>query len=347
MHNITEIDAIVVPEGSKYRTWHGLETAVPEVTCEVAREMGLHPHIVESPLYLNHPHLQIEPVEKFKALATKDRNGKTQTLNVVTDRYSVIQNADVYRTMSEAFKGTDLPYKLSCIGTLGGLRKYFISVAVGDDDGGFTVNGDKFHSNVNFITSHDGGAFHAHDSLTRIVCQNTLQASMGGAKNIDFKIRHKGDVKAKVASLGSYLNQLLVGREKFAEQMGVLEDTKLSYDDIQKMVSGYFAIKAKKQGASLKDGFSTRTMNAIDGITDLAIYGRGNRGQTAYDVLNGATEYWTSGDGVGVRSEAGKRAYSSEFGTGAANKQQFSEYLSEGKYYEVAAETDAALALSA
>ena len=73
-------------------------------------------------------------------------------------------------------------------------------------------------------------------------------------------------------------------------------------------------------------------LNMIDGITELAISGRGNNGRTMYDVLNGATEYWTSGDGVGRTASAGKKAYSSEFGNAAASKERFSEYLVGGEF---------------
>jgi hypothetical protein len=75
------------------------------------------------------------------------------------------------------------------------------------------------------------------------------------------------------------------------------------------------------------DKFSTRTLNAVSGITDLAIRGRGNSGETMYDVLNGATEYWTSGDGVGRDTSGSAKAYSSEYGTAAKHKVNFADYL--------------------
>jgi hypothetical protein len=323
-HNITEIDTVLRPAASKYQTWHGLDKISHEpITMQVAREFGLLPTVEKSPIYVGNG----ERVENFKALTTVDKSGNNVTLDVVTDRYSVIQNEDVFRTMSEAFKGTGLEYTLSCAGTLGGLKKFFISVAVGDDSGGFTVNGDKFHSNLNFITSHDGGSFHAHDSLTRIVCANTLRSSMNGKKNVDIKIRHKGDTASKCADLTRYLNQVFTSREQFIEQMETLAAVKVNAADIRQVVGGFFVMEAFKRGEKLEDGFKTRSLNMIDGITDLAISGRGNSGRSLYDALNGATEFWTSGDGVGRTASAGKKAYSSEFGTAAANKEKFAHHL--------------------
>ena len=209
---ITEIDTVLRPAASQSTsTWHGLEQTISHepITKQVARDFGLLPTVEKSPLFVGNG----ERVENFKALTTTTKAGDNVTLDVVTDRYSVIQNEQVFKTMSEAFKGTGLDYTLSCIGTLGGLKKFFISIAVGDDSGGFTVNGDKFHGNVNFITSHDGGSFLAHDSRTRVVCRNTLRASMDGEKNVDFKIRHKGDTASKCADLSRYLNQVFTSRE--------------------------------------------------------------------------------------------------------------------------------------
>ena len=336
-HLITEIDTVLCPAESKYRTWHGLEqtTALP-ITKQVAKDFGLLPVVEKSPLFVGNG----ERVENFKALTTTTKAGDNVTLDVVTDRYSVIQNEQVFKTMSEAFKGTGLDYTLSCIGTLGGLKKFFISIAVGDDSGGFMVNGDKFHGNVNFITSHDGGSFLAHDSRTRVVCWNTVRASMDGEKNVDFKIRHKGDTASKCADLSRYLNDVFTSREVFIEQMETLAAHKVGGDDIRQVVGGYFVMEAFKRGERLEEGFKTRSLNMIDGITDLAISGRGNSGRSLYDALNGATEFWTSGDGVGRTASAGKKAYSSEFGTAAANKEKFAHHLTSESFRSTSLEED-------
>ena len=336
-HLITEIDTVLCPAESKYRTWHGLEQTTPlPITKQVAKDFGLLPVVEKSPLFVGNG----ERVENFKALTTVDKSGNNVTLDVVTDRYSVIQNEQVFKTMSEAFKGTGLDYTLSCIGTLGGLKKFFISIAVGDDSGGFMVNGDKFHGNVNFITSHDGGSFLAHDSRTRVVCWNTVRASMDGEKNVDFKIRHKGDTASKCADLSRYLNDVFTSREVFIEQMETLAAHKVGGDDIRQVVGGYFVMEAFKRGERLEEGFKTRSLNMIDGITDLAISGRGNSGRSLYDALNGATEFWTSGDGVGRTASAGKKAYSSEFGTAAANKEKFAHHLTSESFRSTSLEED-------
>jgi hypothetical protein len=348
-HNITEIDTVLRPEGSKYTTWHGLDQTTPlPITMQVAKDYDLLPTVEKTPLFIEVDTRAPLMVPNFRALTTVAKNGAKQTLDVVTDRYSIIQNEQVFETMSEAFKGTGLDYTLSCIGTLGGLKKFFISVAVGDDNGGFMVNGDKFHSNLNFITSHDGGSFLAHDSQTRVVCQNTLRASVNGKKkNVDFKIRHKGDTAAKCADLSRYLNDVFTSREVFIEKMETLAAVKVNASDIRQVVGGFFVTEAFKRGERLEEGFKTRSLNMIDGITDLSVSGRGNSGQSLYDALNGATEFWTSGDGVGRTASAGKKAYSSEFGTAAANKEKFAHHLTSEAFKSTSLEEDTRRILAA
>ena len=92
--------------------------------------------------------------------------------------------------------------------------------------------------------------------------------------------------------------------------------------------------------------FSTRTLNHVQGIAALARHGLGNSGRSMYDVFNGATQYYTSGDGVGKTTSAGRRAYSSEFGTGADRKQEFSRYLIKGHYNTAADEARTVLMAS-
>ena len=102
----------------------------------------------------------------------------------------------------------------------------------------------------------------------------------------------------------------------------ILAAQRVAEQDIDAIVAGYFL-----QDAMKTEKFSARTMNTVSGITDLAFGGKGNRGETMYDVLNGGTEYWTSGEGVGVRTSNASKAYSSEYGTAAKHKTRFADYL--------------------
>ncbi len=345
MHDIhPELDHVLVPDHSKYRAWHGREIRVGEsITIGDVREHGLHPRIVEGTVTAAIGDQQVT-LKDYKSLVAITKKGAMHPLHISGSRYSIIQNEDVWRTMSAAFQGVELPYKLTCVGTLCGLRKYFISVEIGDGNG-FEVNGDQFYGNINFLTGHNGMAFHAHDSLSRVVCNNTFINSLAGEKNLDFRVYHKGDTTAHCAKLGEYLNAVLHGRVVFTEAMERLAAIQVADTDIEAVVGGYFLNTAFERGEKL-ERFSTRTLNHVQGIAALARHGLGNSGRSMYDVFNGATQYYTSGDGVGKTTSAGRRAYSSEFGTGADRKQEFSRYLIKGHYNTAADEARTVLMAS-
>jgi hypothetical protein len=55
------------------------------------------------------------------------------------------------------------------------------------------------------------------------------------------------------------------------------------------MAAGYFAMTTDAKENKL----STRSYNAAREIARLAVSGIGNTGRSLYDLVNGATEYWT------------------------------------------------------
>lgn len=331
-HNITEIDSIIVPAvNESYKTWHGLEkkSQGDHITLQDVEDAGIHPTIIESPVTAVINEQQVT-LPNYKSLIAQTNMGELHPVHISKDKYSVIQNKEVWDSMETALTGID--HTISCVGTLGGLRKYFISVELGDNKF-FEVNGDKFYGNLNFITSHDGSlAMQAYDSVLRLVCQNTLNWSLQASKNMEFKVHHKGNTGMIVNSLGKFINSILQGREHFKEVMEEFNSIDIYDNDIEDIVAGYFLLKDIDRNNTIENGFSTRTANQIHEVSRLARTGLGNKGETLYDVFNGATEFWTSGDGVGKTTSAGKRAYSSEFGTASANKTQFTDYLQTGKY---------------
>jgi len=343
-HNITSIDNLLVPNtaDNTYKTWHGLEqkSATDTITLEEVEEAGIHPNIFESPVKALVDGNEVV-IPNYKSLIARTNNDELHPVHISKDSYTIIQNKSVWDSMTKALDGID--HKVSCVGTLGGLRKYFISVELGDNKM-FEVNGDQFFGNLNFVTSHDGTmAMRAYDSLTRIVCQNTLNWSMEADKNMDFKVHHKGNAEVMTSGLGTFINSILKGREHFMEVMEEFNSIDVYDDDIEDIIAGYFLLKDLDRATTEVKGFSTRTKNQIQEISRLAVSGKGQTKAervsrngsdkvTAYDIFNGATEFWTSGDGVGKTTEAGKKAYSSEFGTASNNKVQFTNYISSGKY---------------
>lgn len=336
MHGIKELDAVMVPAGENYRTWHNLEKVSPSglITPREAEEVGLFPTIREAEIIAtvkdkseddetetHHRHVEMP---SHKGLVAETREGQLVPIHVASNQYAIIQNRKIAELMSSALQEAGIEYKFSAMGTLKNLSHFFVSIELGENGGMFKVNGEDHLFHLNALTNHCGMSFRTHGSHTRVVCANTFDASRYGDKKLmDFKVVHKGNVEFKCRDLAQKITGLLKSRESYVEEMEMLAAQKVAEQDIQNIVAGYYI----QQAFSKVDKFSTRTLNAVSGITDLSIRGRGNRGESLYDVFNGGTEYWTSGDGVGRRTSDTNKAFSSEFGTAAAHKRRFGDYL--------------------
>ena len=211
----------------------------------------------------------------------------------------------------------DLDVKITTAGTLEGAKKFFVSVDIGESE--LVINKDRFKAYVNFITGHDGTlAMTAYDSVVRIVCMNTLIASREAAGAAGFSVYHTKNADLAMKNLPELFNAILKGRANLKEVMEYLESSKCEHNDALAMAAGYFCLET--DNAEL----STRAMNAAEGIATLFSRGIGNKGETLYDLANGATEYWTSGDGTGKgKTSQSDRAYRSMLGSAATHKESF------------------------
>jgi len=310
-------DKVLSVEGTE---WHGLAEHHEEITStEVA---PLFYEIKESPALVEIDGNQIS-LDNYKVLVADYRTCRSDLdeaeqlvpLHIPKAGYNVIQNREVWDCMETALKGVGAT--ITTAGTLEKGKKFFISADIGDKEQ--TINGDKFLSYVNFVTSHDGTiAMNAYDSIIRVVCMNTLRWSMESAGKVGFKVYHTKNADLGMSNLGDLLNAILNGRTRLAEVMTYMASVKLSNEEAIAMAAGYFCISTGKEE------IATRSFNAATEIATLFSRGMGNKGETLYDLANGATEYWTSGAGVGKNtSSLGSRIYRSSMGSAADHKNAF------------------------
>ena len=310
-------DKVLSVEGTE---WHGLAEQHEEITStEVA---PLFYEVKESPALVQIDGNQIS-LDNYKVLVADYRTCRTDLdeaeqlvpLHIPKAGYNVIQNSEVWDCMETALKGVGA--KVTTAGTLEKGKKFFISADIGDKEQ--TINGDKFCSYVNFITSHDGTiAMNAYDSTIRIVCMNTLRWSMEAAGKVGFKVYHTKNANLGMNNLGDLLNAILNGRTMLKEVMEFMGKVTITNEEAIAMAAGYFCISTGKEE------IATRSYNAATEIATLFSRGQGNRGESLYDLVNGATEYWTSGNGVGkTGATLGSRIYRSSMGAAADHKNAF------------------------
>jgi hypothetical protein len=316
-HMIEDIDRVYSNQGTE---WHDL--AIPTEVIDEEVFDSLSHDIIESPVtcrvekqIIALPNHKILVADLRKSRPDLPENKQFAPLHVPKNGYKVINNREVIDCMKESFAGLDV--KITTAGTLEGAKKFFVSVDIGDSD--LIINKDSFKAYVNFITGHDGTlAMTAYDSVIRIVCMNTLMASRQAAGEVGFSVYHTKNADLAMKNLPELFNAILKGRANLKEVMEYLEGNKCDHNDALAMAAGYFCLETDK--AEL----STRAMNAAQGIATLFTRGIGNKGETLYDLANGATEYWTSGEGTGKgKTSAADRTYRSVMGSAATHKEAF------------------------
>jgi hypothetical protein len=314
------------------KEWHGMAEQVDCISEEAASPLFF-------PIVEGVPTLRLEGeetrLEDWKIVAADLRGRedipageRIRPLHVPKASYEVIDNRTVWDGMTRALDGIDAT--VSTVGTLGGCKRFFISVSLNSHSEIVLPRGEKCLAFLNFITSHDGTlAMEAFDSTVRIVCNNTLQWSLEAAGKVGFKMFHTAGSAARVANMSDLICEILAGRQNFAETMQSLASQTVSQESAEKIVAGYFAI-----GQELKPdvALATRSKNAVEEIVRLSYKGRGNVGGNLYDLLNGATEYWSEGDGSGkgTARDKGRKVYSANFGRAMEHKRNFAAMISHG-----------------
>ena len=317
-HGITENDVMFSTEGY---SWHRLDRLIKEITAESVKEV-FNP-IIEGKIQINVDGNMVD-LPDYKALIADLRGlGMAEDmvpLHVPKDGYKVIDNREIFDAAVAAIKDVDA--KITSVMTLENRKKFALSVNLGEDV--LKVNGDDIHAHLNFVSSHDGTMnLKAYDSTIRIVCMNTLRWSLQAAGQVGFTIRHRKNAVIALENLPELINAILAGRIEFQQVMEYLATCKVDSNEALAMAAGYFCME------SGSPKLSSRSLNAATSIVDLFANGRGNHGKTLYDLANGATEYWTSGDGVGRKVNDLAKAYKAEYGMAADHKNRFVEMLSD------------------
>jgi phage/plasmid-like protein (TIGR03299 family) len=190
----------------KEKAWHNLGQVVTDypTSAEAIKHAGLDYEVVKSPLYTTGNNL----IQASQDLETADlkisvqnyfanvRSDNNAVLGVVGKDYHIIQNRDAFSFFDSIVGGTDgILYETA--GALGNGERIFITAKL---PGYIRVgNGDDVTEKYLFLTtSHDGsGSITAAFTPIRIVCQNTLNASLKSMTNV-VRIKHTSGAKQRL-----------------------------------------------------------------------------------------------------------------------------------------------------
>ncbi|MDM1550484.1 DUF932 domain-containing protein [Empedobacter falsenii] len=190
----------------KEKAWHGLGQIVEQypTSKEAIKHAGLDYEVVKSPLFtngseiitdFNHLEMNQNTLEVPNYFANI-RNDNNTVLGVVGKDYHIVQNREAFNFF-DAIVGGDDGILYETVGALGKGERIFITaklpnyIRVGNGD-------DVTEKYIFLTTSHDGsGSITAAFTPIRIVCQNTLNASLRNMTNV-VRIKHTSGAKQRI-----------------------------------------------------------------------------------------------------------------------------------------------------
>lgn len=214
--------------------WHGQGTMVQEAptSAEALHLAGLDWTVDQTPVYTDS---SIE-IPGYKA---NRRSSDGSILGIVSDRYKIVQNTEAFEFTDAIVGETENGVvKYETAGSLCGGRKIWLLAKmpvqkVLDDD----VEPYMFFSN-----SHDGsGAIKVGMTPIRIVCNNTLNMALAGAKR-SWSTKHVGDMKSKLEEAKMCLSMA----DKYMQNLDIeadrLANAKLYKEQIDEILEEMFPI---------------------------------------------------------------------------------------------------------
>lgn len=312
-HDIQENDKAIRP--AKFPvSWHGLEDVSEGlITLPSHMPMIAYP-VVKQPLIL--PPDYVLAGDGCKNMIVGLRPEKPLVIATCSDQYEVLGNDHIFERAMAAFEKCGIEAELTFALTMGnGKRVSYSFEIVGNET--FQTNGDENRLNINIGGSHDKttGVW-MFGSGTRVVCANTLAMAMGGKKMIMNEVFfHDKAGVAMFAKLPERVEDILNDVNRFQNLSTQMANFPISLADAQAVTVAILAGSDKE--------ISSQVFNQSEAIALLYAKGKGNKGQTFYDLLCGVTEYFTSGDGSGKTVSKFQKAVNADFGSAAEKKVMF------------------------
>lgn len=275
------------------KAWHGLETVVDRID-------GFGFEVKAQPLYLD---VDSGPIDTHRAIV--DNEGGL--ISVVKSSYELIDNAKIWNAVQAAIAQIEGARVVSA-GSIKGRKVVFASVEL-DGLSHFEAGGEAHTAKLNIVSSHDGTkAFCAGGGVTRIVCANTVRIAEGEMTD-SLKLYHTKRSALQIQGLSDAVAGLVRGMEIYKKQAESLRSEDCDMIEAERFLAAFLAPVNTEE-------ISTRSRNQIAEISNLFNKGKGNKGETRWDLFNGVTEYFTHE----ASNDSAKLFESSEFGLYADKK---------------------------
>jgi phage/plasmid-like protein (TIGR03299 family) len=281
------------------KAWHGLGQIVTDypTSAQEIKHAGLDYEVVKSPLYTKTSNI-IDPTDNLEigdnevnvpnyfATIRTDNNA---VLGVVGKDYHIVQNREAFSFFDSIVGGTDgILYETA--GALGNGERIFITAKLPDYIR--VGNGDDVTEKYIFLTtSHDGsGSITAAFTPVRIVCQNTLNASLRNMSNV-VRIRHTSGAKQRLENAHKVMGLANEFSNQLEDIFNNWAKVKVADNEVKKMIQ--FALCPNKETlqhlkAGNDDEISTVFKNTVEDAFAYAMTSDSQQMNTTKGTLFGA-----------------------------------------------------------
>ncbi|MBX9889040.1 MAG: DUF945 domain-containing protein [Flavobacteriaceae bacterium] len=281
------------------KAWHGLGQIVTDypTSAEAINHAGLDYEVIKSPLYTKGSNI-IDPTDNLAIgdnevnvpnyFAT-NRTDNNTVLGVVGKEYHIVQNREAFSFFDSIVGGTDgILYETA--GALGNGERIFITAKLPDYIR--VGNGDDVTEKYIFLTtSHDGsGSITAAFTPVRIVCQNTLNASLRNMSNV-VRIRHTSGAKQRLENAHKVMGLANEFSNQLEDIFNNWAKVKVHDHEVKKMIQ--FALCPNKETlqhlkAGNEDEISTVFKNTVEDAFAYAMTSDSQQMNTTKGTLFGA-----------------------------------------------------------
>lgn len=284
------------------KAWHGLETIVTKIE-GFGFEVSSRPLSIITGTDSDGCPVYGDAIASHKAIVDCSGN----LVSVQKSSYEIINNQQVWEAVQTAVAQIEGARVVSA-GSIKGRKVIFATVEL-DGLSNFTAGGDSHTAKLNLISSHDGTkAFTARCGVTRIVCANTVRVSEQESAAA-LTLYHTKRSAVQIQGMNAAVEAIVKGSEAYKAQADSLRSENCDMLEVERFLAAFLAPAGQSE-------LSTRTKNQIGEISALSINGKGNHGETRWDLFNGITEYFTH-----EASEDKEKLFeSSEFGLYADKK---------------------------
>jgi hypothetical protein len=142
-----------------------------------------------------------------------------------------------------------------------------------------------------------------------------------GGKQFKLKVRHTSNASIRFEGVMKHLETIFQVRKDTYKKLNDLTTVGMNYGQLINWATSFFNRTNK---------LTTVSSNRAHQAEQLAIRGIGNKGETAYDMLNGVTELLTHGSNTSRNGDLAKTWRSSELGSGRDYKAVAVDHLHDG-----------------